>query len=43
VACSERSVRNLGGPSISSVLTVEVGRINRKKNVRRVEGSQIIP
>jgi hypothetical protein len=36
VACSERSVMNLGGPSTSSALTAEVGRINRKKSARRV-------
>ena len=36
VACSERSVRNLGGPSTSSALTVEVGQFNQKEAVRRV-------
>jgi len=32
----------LGDPSASSAYRGEVGRINRKKSVRRVEGSQII-
>lgn len=39
VACSERSVRNLGDPSAS---LQEVGRFNRKENDRWAEGSQII-
>jgi hypothetical protein len=39
VACSERSVRNLGDPSASSQ---EVGYFNRKESVRRAAGSQII-
>ncbi|MCP4682709.1 MAG: hypothetical protein GY864_10280 [Desulfobacterales bacterium] len=39
VACSERSVRNLGDPSASYL---EVGRFNQKKGVRWAEGSQII-
>lgn len=41
MACSERSITNLGDPSASFD---EVGRINEKKSVRRAlsEGSQII-
>ena len=39
MACIERSTRNLGDPSASSQ---EVGQLNRKKSVRRAEGSQII-
>ena len=44
VACNERSVRNLGDPvaSPASSITVGVERLNHKKNVRWVAGSQII-
>jgi hypothetical protein len=43
VACRERSVRNSGDPCASSGVDTEVGCINRKKSIRWVQGSQIIP